>query len=91
MKKFDRFEIKNMSVSDLYKTLTSDSYNLFFCCIEKNGAIYRYKLDCVKNWDDFQRVFESGVLRHFERGVNSDNFSVLDAEYIDCYVKKYPI
>lgn len=87
---YDRFDLRTMTVSDLFKILISDKYDLFFCCIERGGVVYRYKIPRVRDLSDLQKIFEKNSLRRFESGINSDELSVFDSDFLDCY-KKYPL
>lgn len=78
-----------MSVSDLYSILTSDKYNMFFCCVERGGVLYRYRMFEVFSLSDLQKIFERNSLRRFESGINSDEINVFEADYIDCYKIPY--
>lgn len=85
--KFNRVNINNITVIDLYHILKDPRYDLFFCCIERGGVLYRYKLPNINNISDLQKIFERNSLRRFESGLNSDEINVFEADFIDCYIK----
>jgi hypothetical protein len=87
---YKRYDLKNMSVGDLYNILTDDRFDIFFCCIERSGVLYRYRIPKISDLSDLQKMFERNSLRRFESGLNSDEINVFDSDFIDCYIKKYP-
>jgi hypothetical protein len=82
---YDRFSLDNMSVELLYKILVDPQYDLFFCCIKRGGVLYRYKIPRVSTISDLQKIFERNTMRRFESGINSDELTVFESDYIDCY------
>lgn len=86
---YDRFDLKNMGVNDLYKIFKNKKYDIFFFCVEKENVLYRYKVPRVTNLNELQQMFEKNMLRRFESGLNSDEITVFESDYMVCY-KKYP-
>jgi hypothetical protein len=89
MKKFDRFDIKNIDLNTLWLILSDDKYDLIFVCIDRENVLYRYKINKIQRFDDFIQIFNNNLLKRFENGLNSDEISVFECDFIDCY-KKIP-
>lgn len=77
--------INNLSIEKLYDIFNDPNFTVFFCCIERDNVLYRYKINKPNSLDDLFNIFTTNKLRRFENGLNSDDISVFDADFIDCY------
>ena len=89
--KFDRYVVTDLDIDKLYRIFNNFGYDLFFCCIERNNVLYRYKIDKIISIKDIVEIFNNNSLRRFENGLNSDEINIFESDFIDCYPKKkYP-
>lgn len=83
--KFVRVSLANINVGELYSLLTSKKYACFFGVFNDNPGIIRYKLPKICNDNDFKMLFSTSILNVSHSGVNSEDFDVSEALYLDCY------
>lgn len=82
--KYIRFNLKKINLYNLYSILKNPYYSCFFVGFEEEKILVRYKIEKVKNYNNFID-FISHNLRKFESGLNSEDINLLDATFIDCY------
>lgn len=86
MKKFDRFVISELSVSDLYDLLSNDNYDLCLCVYAADFET-RYVIPKFNNYSEYINYLKIGNIQKFDHGVDSSSFSLYSCDYIDCYIK----
>lgn len=86
--RFVRLRINNeITLSNLYEWLLE-----FDCCFfvfTLDGIETRYRLPKFSNENDFNKWVSITKLSIVKHGVNSENFDISNADYIDMYFK-YP-
>ena len=83
--KFLRFDLKKMTVEDLYAICIDPCFACCFIVFKRDDYLERFRLAKPSNIDEFLTKIEKMIFNREESGVDSDSFNIFDAEYIDCY------
>jgi hypothetical protein len=83
--KFFRFDLKLMTVEDLYSIAVDPCFACCFIVFKRDDYLERFRLTKPSNIDQFLFKIEKMIFNREESGVDSDSFNVFDAEYVDCY------
>jgi hypothetical protein len=86
---FVRLRISDMTVEDLFEIINSDLFTMVFSVFPDRNYEVRFKVKSFTNIDDLVKDIESRVLNRVESGINSDDFNIIEAVYLDCYYTLY--
>lgn len=84
-KKFIRYSIKYMTLEDLYSILTDPIFSHCFIVVRREQYLERFRIHRPDSKQVFLDKIEGMLFKHDDSGVDSDCFSIYDAEYLDCY------
>lgn len=83
--KFLRFNIRAMTLEDLYNISVDPCFSCCFIVFKRDDYVERFRLRRSHSLDQFLINIDKMIFNREESGVDSDSFNIFDAEYIDCY------
>lgn len=83
--KFIRFDVKNMTLEDLYNILKDPNFSCCFVVFKRDNYYERFRLDKPEDVISFIERIEKMLYNREDSNVDSDSFNIYEAEYIDCY------
>jgi len=92
--KYLRWKIEeNSTLDDIYTILQDERFDAAYIVFIENKIIKRFPIPQFKDRDSFHEWYFSHGAYIKEDGVDSENFALVKASYIDLYFKKkiYPI
>jgi hypothetical protein len=83
--KFFRFDLKAMTVEDLYTISVDPQFACCFIVFKRDDYLERFLIIKPSSVDQFLIKMEKLIFNREESGVDSDSFNIFNAEYLDCY------
>lgn len=74
-----------MTLEDLFNVLHCGEFSCFFSVFSENSYEIRYKVPVFQDINALIDHVHSKILIKGESCINSDDFNILEAEFIDCY------
>ncbi len=83
--KYLRLNLPKMSLNELILLFADKNFSCFFLVFKHDNHFERFKISPPKSQEELILFFNTKLLNTIEHGIDSDNFNILEAEYIDCY------